>query len=232
MIPAGAPLLSAGDWQAVWLTLSLAGATTLLLILFSTPLAWWLSRTPSRWKNVIEAIVAVPLILPPTVLGFYLLVLFSPDHFVGYWWLQITGNTLAFSFTGILIGSIIYSLPFAVQPLLNGFEQFNRQYLEVASTLGAKPADQFFNLVLPVTRSSFLTAAGLSFAHTIGEFGVVLMIGGNIPGETRVLSIALFDHVEVMNYGAAHWLAAGMLLTSFLVLLLISTLRPGREYRV
>ena len=174
------------DWTALFLTIKLAGLTTIILLVFGTPLALWLSRYQGAWKPVYEAIVALPLVLPPTVLGFYLLVAFSPSYLPGQWWLQTTGSSLAFSFTGILIGSVLYSLPFVIQPLQNAFEQLGDELEEAAATLGATSVDRFFNLILPLTKTSFVTAATLGFAHTIGEFGVVLMIGGNIPGETQV----------------------------------------------
>ena len=202
----------------LWLTLKLAAVTTLILLLLGTPLAWWLARTDSRWKTPLEALIAMPLVLPPTVLGFYLLIGLAPDGVIGAPWSAITGRGLAFTFTGLVIGSVLYSLPFVVQPLQNAFENVGQRWLEAAATLRASPLDAFFSVVLPLARGGFVTAATLGFAHTVGEFGVVLMIGGNIPGRTQVLSIAIYDHVEALEYGRAHLLAAGLLLFSFLVL--------------
>ncbi len=199
----------------------MAGLTTLLLMLIGTPLAWYLANLHSRYKVIFEAVVALPLVLPPTVLGFYLLIAFSPDSGLGQLWQQIFGYQLAFSFSAIVIGSILYSLPFVVQPLQKAFEQLGTDMLQAAAMLGAGSIDRFFNVVLPMTKASFITAASLGFAHTVGEFGVVLMIGGNIPGETRVLSIALFDHVEAFNYQQAHLLAFGLILASTVLLSLI-----------
>ncbi|PSL15466.1 molybdate transport system permease protein [Marinobacterium halophilum] len=221
------------DWAALWLTLQLASLTTVILLLLGTPFAWWLANTRCRWKAVPEALVALPLILPPTVLGFYLLLAFAPDGILGAPWLWLTGSGLAFSFTGLLIGSILYSLPFVVQPLQSGFEQLDHSLLRAAATLGAGRWSQFRRVVVPLCRRSFLTAITLGFAHTVGEFGVVLMIGGNIPGSTQVLSIALYDHVETLDYARAHWLAGGLLLFSVLLLLLLYSLnrRPRTEAR-
>lgn len=209
------------DFQAILLTLKLAALTSVLLLLLATPLAWLLSRWRHPLRPLVHAIIALPLVLPPTVLGFYLLVAFSPNTWLGSAWLSATGSSLAFSFAGILIGSLIYSLPFAVQPLFNAFEQFDRRYLDVATTMGLSRMQQFFHVIVPITRNAFLTAIGLSFAHTLGEFGVVLMIGGNIPGETRVVSIALFDHVEALDYASAHQLAFVLLVFSMLLLTLL-----------
>lgn len=181
-------------------------------------MAWYLAKMRSRFKVIIEAIVALPLVLPPTVLGFYLLLAFSPQALPGQFWQSLTGTQLAFSFSAIVIGSVLYSLPFVVQPLQKAFEQLGDQYLEAASVLGASSFDRFINIVFPLTRASFITAATLGFAHTVGEFGVVLMIGGNIPGETRVLSIALFDHVEAFDYASAHILSGGLLIASMVLL--------------
>lgn len=205
----------------VWLTIKLASMTTLLLLLISLPLAWWLSRWQHPLKAVCQAIVALPLVLPPTVLGFYLLMAFAPDVWLGRNWLGLTGQQLAFSFEGILLGSMVYSLPFAVQPLLSAFSQLQPCYLDVAHTLGLKGLRCFVHLVLPLCRHSLISAAGLTFAHTIGEFGVVLMVGGNIPGETQVVSIALFDYVETMDYASAHLLSFGLLLFSMLMLTIL-----------
>jgi len=209
------------DSLALVTTLKMAGVTTLFLLLIGTPLAWALAKMQSRFKVVVEAIVALPLVLPPTVLGFYLLLAFSPQSLPGKLWQQATGQQLAFSFSAIVIGSILYSLPFVVQPLQRAFEQLGDDILEAGAVLGAGPIDRFIHLVLPMTKASFITAASLGFAHTVGEFGVVLMIGGNIPGETRVLSIALFDHVEAFNYAQAHLLAAGLIIASLILLSLI-----------
>jgi len=210
--------LSQADFLALITTLKLASITTLILLLIGTPLAWFLSRWQSKWRVIIEAVIALPLVLPPTVLGFYLLVAFSPTALPGEFWQTLTGQQLAFSFSAIVIGSVFYSLPFVVQPLQKAFEQVDPHLLSNAAMLGANRFDQFFTIVMPLTKASFITATTLGFAHTIGEFGVVLMIGGNIPEETRVLSIALFDHVESFNYAAAHQLAALMLMASVAVL--------------
>ena len=209
------------DFQAIGLTLQLALLTSVILLVVATPLAWWLARWQHPLRPLVHALIALPLVLPPTVLGFYLLVAFSPNSSLGAGWMALTGNTLAFSFAGILIGSLIYSLPFAVQPLYNAFEHLDKRYIEVGQTFGLTKMQQFRYVVLPLTRSAFITAIGLSFAHTLGEFGVVLMIGGNIPGETKVISIALFDHVESLNYGAAHQLAFALLVFSFLLLAIL-----------
>lgn len=207
------------EWQAVWLTLKLAGVTTVLLMIIGTPIAWWLARSTHWLRQPISAVVALPLVLPPTVLGFYLLILLSPEGVVGRFMQDLGLDTLPFTFQGLVVASVIYSLPFTVQPLQNAFVTINERMLEVAATLRASPWDRFFTVVIPLARPGFLTAAVLTFAHTIGEFGVVLMIGGNIPGETRVLSVAVFDHVEALEYSQAHWLAGGMLLFAFMVLL-------------
>ena len=212
-------------WQAVWLTLELATLTTALLLLVATPLAWWLSQTRSRWRAPISAVVTLPLVLPPTVLGFYLLVLMGPQGPLGQLTLALGWGTLSFTFTGLLIGSIIFSLPFAVQPIQHAFESIGARPLEAAATLRASPLDAFFGVALPLARPGLLTAAILSFAHTVGEFGVVLMIGGNIPGKTRVVSTQIYGHVEAMEYAQAHWLAGGMVVFSFVVLLCLSLLK-------
>ena len=209
------------DGLALVTTLEMAAISTLFLMLIGTPLAWMLAKMQSRFKVLIEALVALPLILPPTVLGFYLLIAFSPQSLPGELWQQVTGQQLAFSFSAIVIGSIIYSLPFVVQPLQKAFEQLGDDFIEAAAVLNSGPMDRFFHIVVPMTKASFITAASLAFAHTVGEFGVVLMIGGNIPGETRVLSMALFDHVEAFNYQQAHMLAAGLMLSAFILLSLI-----------
>lgn len=207
------------EWQTVWLTLKLAGITTALLMVIGTPIAWWLARSNHWIRQPVAAIVALPLVLPPTVLGFYLLLLMGPEGIVGTLTKTLGLGTLPFTFAGLVIASVIYSLPFTVQPLQNVFSTVNERMLEVAATLRASPLDRFFSVVIPLARPGFLTAAVLTFAHTLGEFGVVLMIGGNIPGETRVLSVAIYDHVETLEYAKAHLLAGGMLVFSFLVLL-------------
>ena len=219
-------ILSSEDWGAIALTLQLATVTTTLLLVLCTPLAWWLAHTPSRWKGPIGAVVALPLVLPPTVIGFYLLVTMGPNGPIGQFtqWLGI--GRLPFTFPGLVIGSLIYSLPFAVQPLQRAFEGLGRRPLEVAASLGAGPVDRFFTVILPMARPGFITAAVLSFAHTVGEFGVILMIGGNIPGVTRVVSVQIYDHVEAMEYAQAHWLAGGMVVFSFIVLMLLHWLHP------
>lgn len=203
------------------LTLQLAATTTFFLLLVATPLAWWLAFTKTRLKPVAEALTAMPLVLPPTVLGFYMLVLFSPDSMLGGLWLQATGSTLTFSFAGLVLASMVYSLPFAVQPLQAAFETLGREPLEAAATLHAGPVDRFFSVAMPLSGRGFLTAAVLSFAHTIGEFGVVLMVGGNIPGETKVVSIAIYEQVETINYKDAHMLSAVLLVFSLLMLVLV-----------
>lgn len=217
---------SAADLQAIWLTVQLASIVTLILLIIGTPLAWWLARSRSWWKGPVGALVALPLVLPPTVLGFYLLLAMGPNGPVGQFtqWLGI--GTLPFTFWGLVIASVIYSLPFVVQPIQNAIEALGERPLEVAATLRAGPWDRFFSVVVPLARPGFLTAAILGFAHTVGEFGVVLMIGGNIPGATRVVSVQIYDHVETMNYAQAHWLAGTMLIFAFLVLLALYTFNP------
>ena len=206
------------DWQPVWLTLRLAGVTTAILLLLGTPVAWWLSRTRAWYKQAISAVVALPLVLPPTVLGFYLLIMLGPRGPVGAFTEAMGLGTLPFTFGGLVVASVIYSLPFVVQPLQNTFEALGNRPLEAAATLRASPLDRFMTVVIPMSRPGFLTAAVLAFAHTMGEFGVVLMIGGNIPGETKVLSVAIYDHVETLEYDQAHILSAGMLVFAFTVL--------------
>ncbi|MEM1433360.1 MAG: molybdate ABC transporter permease subunit [Pseudomonadota bacterium] len=211
--------------STVWITLALATATTMVLLLLGTPLAWWLARTRSAWRPLIEAITALPLVLPPTVLGFYLLVLLSPTSPFGGLVLELTGATLAFSFSGLVVASVLYSLPFMVQPLQTAFMAVGRTPLEAAAVLGASPLDTFRTVVVPQSARGFLVAMVLTFAHTVGEFGVVLMVGGNLPGETRVLSIEIYEHVETLNYAAAHRLSAGMLVFSVAVLTAVYALR-------
>ncbi len=219
--------LTAEAWQAIWLTVELATLTTVLLLLIATPLAWWLAQTSSRWRAPVSALVTLPLVLPPSVLGFYLLVALGPHGPLGQLTQALGWGVLSFTFTGLLIGSIVFSLPFAVQPLQHAFESLGTRPLEVAATLRASPLDAFFTVALPQARGGLLTAAILSFAHTVGEFGVVLMIGGNIPGVTRVVATQIYGHVEAMEYSQAHWLAGGMLVFSFVVLLLLALLRRG-----
>lgn len=207
------------DWQPVWLTLRLACTTTLVLMALAVPLAWWLARTRSRWKQPLSALFALPLVLPPTVLGFYLLLLLGPRGPVGQFTQALGLGTLPFTFSGLVVASCLYSLPFALQPIQTAFEAFGRRPLEVAATLRAGPLDRAFSVALPLARNGLLSALVLAFAHTIGEFGVVLMIGGNIPGATKVLSVAIYDHVESLEYAQAHILAAAMLAFSFFALL-------------
>lgn len=211
--------MNAEDWQAVWLTLKLATVTTALLLIMATPLAWWLARSQRWYKGVVSAVVSMPLVLPPTVLGFYLLLLLGPDGAVGEVTRALNLGTLPFTFAGLVVGSVLFSLPFAVQPIQNSFEAIGRRPLEVAATLRAGPWNRFLSVAMPLARTGFFTAGILVFAHTVGEFGVVLMLGGNIAGETRVLSVVMYNHVEAMEYGAAHWLAGGLVLFSFFVLL-------------
>jgi len=212
-------ILDPDDLQAVWLTLKLASVATLLLLLIATPLAWWLAHSRKWYRSIVAALVALPLVLPPTVLGFYLLVLMGPQGPVGELTQALHLGTLPFTFAGLVVGSVLFSLPFAVQPLRNAFEAIGRRPLEVAATLRAGAWDRFVSVALPLARPGFFTAIILAFAHTVGEFGVVLMLGGNIPGETRVLSVTIYNHVEAMEYGAANWLAGSMVLFSFVVLL-------------
>lgn len=222
--------LDPSAWSAIALTLQLATLTSLLLLLLATPLAWWLSQTTSRWRTPVAAAAMMPLVLPPTVLGFYLLVMLGPQGWVGQLTQSLGLGVLSFSFTGLVIGSLVFSLPFAVQPIQHAFEAMGPRPMEVAATLRASPLDAFFSVALPMARPGLLTAFVLSFAHTVGEFGVVLMIGGNIPGQTRVVSTQIYGHVEAMEYAQAHWLAGGMVAFSFVVLLALMRLqrRPGR----
>lgn len=214
-------MLGNSDLTALIITLKLALLTTLILLLVGTPLAWWMARTRWRYKFLLEAVVALPLVLPPTVLGFYLLVALGPNGPLGGLMLALGGQPLAFTFTGLVIGSVFYSMPFVIQPLQHAFTSIGDRPMEVAATLRASPIDRFFTVAVPLARPGFLTATVLGFAHTIGEFGVVLMIGGNIPGETQVLSIAIYDHVEALEYGHAHWLSGGLLLLSFIMLIAV-----------
>jgi molybdate transport system permease protein len=223
-------MLTAADLAAVVLTLKLAALTTLILLLLGTPLAWWLARTRSAWKGPVGALVALPLVLPPTVLGFYFLVTMGPNGPIGAFTQWLGVGLLPFSFAGLVIGSVLYSMPFVVQPLQNAFEAMGSEPLEAAATLRASPLDRFFSVALPLARPGYLTAVVMGFAHTVGEFGVVLMIGGNIPEKTRVVSVQIYDHVEALEYAQAHWLAGGMVVFSFLVLLALYALNPtGRR---
>ena len=212
-------MLSASDLEAIWLTIRVATTVTIILLLIGTPIAWWLARTHSRLKGPISAIVALPLVLPPTVLGFYLLIAMGPNGFIGQLTQELGLGTLPFTFWGLIVASVFYSLPFVVQPIQNAIEAIGERPLEVAATLRAGSLDRFFTIVLPLAKPGFITAAILGFTHTVGEFGVVLMIGGNIPGQTRVVSVQIYDHVEALEYDQAHKLAAIMIIFSFLVLL-------------
>lgn len=219
------------DLQAIWLTLRLASIVTMILLLAGTPIAWWLARSRSRWKVPVGAVVALPLVLPPSVLGFYLLLTMGPHGPVGWLTRTMGIKPLPFTFWGLVVGSVFYSLPFMVQPLQNAFESIGDRPLEVAATLRASPLDTFFSVVLPLSLPGYLTASILTFAHTVGEFGVVLMIGGNIPGITRMASVQIYDHVEALEYGQAHRLAAVMLIFSFMVLLALYARRPDSGKR-
>ena len=220
------------DLSPVWLSVALAAITTMLLLVIGTPLAWWLSQTRSRLRPVLEAVTALPLVLPPTVLGFYLLILLSPASAFGSFWLDLTGDTLTFSFTGLVLASIIYSLPFMVQPLVSAFEANGRNVMEAAASLRASPLDAFFRVAVPLSARGFVTAMVLTFTHTLCEFGVVLMVGGNIPGETRVVSIAIYEHVETLQYADAHMLSAGLLTFALLVLVAVYALNRRSAVRV
>lgn len=226
-------ILTPESWQAVWLTFELATLTTLFLLVLATPLAWWLSQTESAWCGPVQAMVTLPLVLPPSVLGFYLLIAMGPQGPLGQFTQAMGWGVLSFTFVGLLIGSILFSLPFAVQPLQHAFDAVGKRPMEVAATLRASPFDAFWHVALPLAKPGFVTAAILSFAHTVGEFGVVLMIGGNIPGKTRVVSTEIYGHVESMEYAQAHGLAAGMLVFSFAVLLALALLnrRQGQVLR-
>lgn len=224
--------LSPADLSAIWLTIKLASVVTLILLIVSTPLAWWMSRTRSWWKGPVGAIVALPIILPPTVIGFYLLIAMGPDGLIGQLTQSMGLGLLPFTFAGLVVASVFYSLPFVVQPLQNAFEAVPERVLESAATLRASTLDTFFSIVLPLSKPGILTATVLGFAHTVGEFGVILMIGGNIPDETRVVSVQIYDHVEAMQYTQAHWLSAAMVIFAFVVLLILYTFNPtGRRLR-
>lgn len=220
---------SAEDWTAIALTARLALTVTFLLLLIGTPIAWWLARSRSRWKGVVGAVVALPLVLPPSVLGFYLLLAMGPQGPIGQLTQMLGLGTLPFTFWGLVVASLFYSLPFVVQPIQNAMEALGERPLEVAATLRAGPWDRFFTVVLPLARPGFVTAAILGFAHTVGEFGVILMIGGNIPGETRVVSLQIYDYVEALEYSSAHWLAGAMVLFAFAVLLVLHLFRQRRS---
>ncbi|WP_020592662.1 molybdate ABC transporter permease subunit [Kiloniella laminariae] len=217
----------------IWITVKLAFITTMVLLVLGTPVAWWLARSRSWWKEAVAAVVALPIVLPPTVLGFYLLIALGPDSPLGQLATQLFGRALPFTFAGLVVGSVIYSMPFVIQPIRNAFEAIGERPLEVAATLRASPLDTFFAVAIPLARPGFLTGAVLGFAHTVGEFGVILMIGGNIPGETRVLSVAIYDHVEALEWGQAHVLSVGLLIFSFLVILSMILLekKMGRRLR-
>lgn len=219
-------MLSNSDLQTIWLTIKLASAVTVILLLLGTPLAWWLARSKAWWKGPISAVVALPLVLPPSVLGFYLLLAMGPNGPVGYLTRVLGIGSLPFTFWGLVVASVFYSLPFMVQPLQNAFESIGSRPMEVAASLGASPLDAFFTVALPLARPGFLTASILTFAHTVGEFGVVLMIGGNIPGVSRVASVQIYDHVEALEYAQAHRMSAVLLAFSFIVLLVLYAWRP------
>lgn len=220
-------MLSQSDLSALLLTVQLATTVTVVLLILGTPIAWWLAHTHSLWRRPLAAVIAMPLVLPPTVLGFYLLIFMAPQGWLGQVTHSLGMGSLAFTFWGLVVGSVIYSLPFVVQPLYNALLALGERPLEVAATLGASPWDRFVSVVIPMARSGFITAAALGFAHTVGEFGVVLMIGGNIPEETRVISVLLYDHVEALDYARAHWLAGGLVIFSFLLLLMLYGLQKS-----
>lgn len=213
------------------LTIKLAGLTTLILLIIGTPIAWWLANTKLKAKPVIEAIIALPIVLPPTVMGFYLLILLGPEGWLGSLWVSMTGNALTFTFTGLVIASVLYSFPFVVQPIQSAFESVGKDVMEAAHTLGAKPLDAFFTVAVPLAKRGFLTAMVLGFAHTLGEFGVVLMVGGNIPNETRVISIAIYDHVETLEYSVAHQLSAILLGFAFIAMLFMYAFNHKQNYK-
>ncbi len=216
-----------GDLAAIWLTLKLATVVTVLLLIVCTPLALWLATSQSRWRHVVSALTSLPLVLPPTVLGFYLLLAMGPDGPIGALTQTLGIGLLPFTFSGLVIGSMLYSLPFVIQPIRSAIEAVGQRPLEVAACFGAPPMRSFFRVLLPQAKPGFIAATVLGFAHTVGEFGVILMIGGNIPDRTRVISIQIYDQVEMMNYAGAHWLSAGMLVFSFLILLLLNGLQPS-----
>jgi molybdate transport system permease protein len=222
-------MLSTNDWIAIRLTLELATTVTIVLLLIGTPLAWWLARTRNWWRRPVSAVVALPIVLPPTVIGFYLLVAMGPNGPVGELTEALGIGLLPFTFPGLVVASVFYSMPFVVQPLQNAFHAVGNGPLEAAATLGAGPLDRFFTVAVPLAKPGFITGAILGFAHTIGEFGVVLMVGGSIPGETRVVSVQIYDHVQAFEYARAHWLAAILLVFSFIVLLLLYTFDPARR---
>jgi molybdate transport system permease protein len=221
--------LTDGDMATIWLTLRLATTVTVLLLIFATPVAWWLARTHSWFKGPLSAIVALPLVLPPTVLGFYLLLAMGPNGVIGQFTQALGLGTLPFTFWGLVVASMVYSLPFVVQPIQNAIEAIGDRPIEAAATLGAGPIDRFFTVVLPLAKPGFMTATILGFAHTVGEFGIVLMIGGSIPGETRVVSVQIYDHVESLQYAHAHVLSGVMMVFSFLVLLILYTFQRKRK---
>ncbi len=216
-------MLNSADIATLWLTFKVASISTTIMLLLGTPLAWWLARTASRWKGICNAVVALPLVLPPTVLGFYLLVLLGPHGPIGKITTELGLGTLPFTFPGLVVASVFYSIPFVVQPLQASFTAIGEQPLEAAATLRAGPLDTFLNVVVPLAKPGFMTGAILGFAHTVGEFGVVLMVGGNIPDRTRVVSVQIYNHVEALEYAEAHWLAGGLLVFSFTVLLILYT---------
>jgi molybdate transport system permease protein len=220
------------DLGPLWLTLRLAASATGILLLVGTPIAWWFARTRSPFRPALEAVIALPLVLPPTVLGFYLLLLLGPKSTLGGLWVRLTDSTLTFSFAGLLVASVIYSLPFMVQPLQSAFEAVGRGPLEAAATLRAAPLDAFFTVAVPLSLRGFLTAVVLTFAHTVGEFGVVLMVGGNIPGRTRVISIAIYEHVETLRYADAHALSALLMAFSFVVLAVVYTVNRTLPFQL
>lgn len=222
-------ILSGADFAAIWLTAELASLVTVVLLLIGTPIAWWLARTSSRFKHPLTAIIALPLVLPPTVLGFYMLLAMGPHGPIGALTQWLGLGLLPFTFSGLVIASVLYSLPFTVQPLQNAFEAIGERPMEVAATLRAGPLDRFFTIAVPLAKPGFIAGAMLGFAHTVGEFGVVLMIGGNIPGQTRVASVLVYDHVEAFEYAQAHWISVLLLVFAFAVLLGSSMLRPARR---
>lgn len=223
---------SFAGFESLLLTIKLAGLTTLILLLIGTPIAWWLANTQLKVKPVVESIVALPIVLPPTVMGFYLLILLSPQGWIGGWWVELTGSALTFSFTGLVIASVLYSFPFVIQPLQNAFENVGKDMMEAARSLGASPLDAFASIAVPLARRGFLTASVLGFAHTLGEFGVVLMVGGNIPGETRVISIEIYNQVEVLNYDGAHSLSVLLLSFAFIALLAMYVINHRDRVRI